>query len=167
MMVWLTPSMIEGFAIGSCTLRRVWRVVDPNESATSRVVAAMPRIPRLVSRTAGGSAKMTVEIRAVAAPIPKKSTSGRRYEYAGIVCIASRIGRKIPSTRARRPAQIPSGIPIRSAIVTATIMSESVSMLCSHSPRTPMTVKPAAERAAIRHPATTAAIEAAATITPT
>ena len=32
MIVWLTPSMIDGFAMGSCTFRSVWRGVEPNES---------------------------------------------------------------------------------------------------------------------------------------
>ena len=36
------------------------REVVPNESATSIAPDGTPRIPRLVSRTAGGSAKITV-----------------------------------------------------------------------------------------------------------
>ena len=35
MIVWLTPSMIEGFASGSCTLRSICRRVEPNDVATS------------------------------------------------------------------------------------------------------------------------------------
>ncbi len=66
MIVWLTPSMIEGFASGSWTLRRRLprRRAErrPPPRATS---AGTPRIPRLVSRTAGGSAKITVAISAV------------------------------------------------------------------------------------------------------
>ena len=78
MMVWLTPSMIDGFAIGSWTLRRVCRRVEPNEPDTSSAVGGTPRIPRLVRRTAGGSAKISVEMIAVAAPIPNNRTSGSR-----------------------------------------------------------------------------------------
>ena len=75
MIVWLTPSMIEGFARGSCTFMRRCREVVPNESATSIAPDGTPRIPRLVRRTAGGSAKITVEINAVVSPMLKKSTS--------------------------------------------------------------------------------------------
>ena len=78
MMVWLTPSMIEGFAMGSWTFRRVWRRVDPNEPETSSAVDGTPRMPRLVSRTAGGSAKISVAMTAARTPIPNSNTSGSR-----------------------------------------------------------------------------------------
>ena len=48
------------------------------------------------------------------APMPKSSTHGSRYEYAGIVCIASRNARRPRSTVGLRPAQMPSGMPITS-----------------------------------------------------
>ena len=37
--VWLMPSMIEGIASGSCTLTRVWAVVEPKARAASTVSA--------------------------------------------------------------------------------------------------------------------------------
>ena len=54
--VWLTPIMIEGMARGSCTLSRIWAVVEPKARAASTASAETCRIPRLVRRTAGGSA---------------------------------------------------------------------------------------------------------------
>ena len=166
MIVWLTPSMVDGLPIGSWTLRSVWRRVEPNELATSRAVGGTPRIPRLVSRTAGGSANINVEMMAVAAPIPKSSTSGKRYANAGTVCIASSSGRRAFSARSFLPAQIPSGMPIKSPAPTDTMMSASVSMLDSQRPSSPINENPAAATIAIRHPAKIAARAAAATMTP-
>ena len=94
MMVWLTPSMIDGFASGTWTIRRRCRAVDPNASATSSEVVGTSRMPNAVNRIAGGIANAKVAISAGASPMPNSNTNGSRYEYAGIVCIASKIGRK-------------------------------------------------------------------------
>ena len=82
-------------------------------------------------------AKITVAISAVGTPIPNSSTTGTRYENAGIVCIASRTGRITRSTDGRRPAQIPNGMPISTAIRTAKTIRPRVSTLGSHNPSTP------------------------------
>ncbi len=78
MIVWFTPSMIDGFASGTCTSRSFWRIVDPNESATSSDVSGTVRMPSAVSRIAGGSAKASVANSAGGSPIPKSSTNGSR-----------------------------------------------------------------------------------------
>ena len=56
MIVWFTPSRIEGRASGSCTFRRSCRGVDPYACAASTISFGTWRIPRSVSRIAGGSA---------------------------------------------------------------------------------------------------------------
>ena len=54
MIVWLTPRMIVRRAIGSWTLVRICRRVDPSDVAASTDVGETPRIPRAVIRIAGG-----------------------------------------------------------------------------------------------------------------
>ena len=53
---WLMPIMIDGMASGSLTLTRSWMPVEPNERAASTISGSTWRMPRLVSRTAGGRA---------------------------------------------------------------------------------------------------------------
>ena len=43
--VWLMASTICGRAIGTWTLRSVWKRVEPIEMAASTVVALTPRMP--------------------------------------------------------------------------------------------------------------------------
>jgi hypothetical protein len=78
MIVWLTPSMIEGFASGSCTLRSTCPDVAPNDEPTSTDVSGTERIPRLVRRIAGGNAKITVAIIADVVPMLNSKTNGTR-----------------------------------------------------------------------------------------
>ena len=78
MIVWFTPSMIEGLASGTCTSRSRCRSVEPNEVATSSDDSGTPRMPSAVSRIAGGSAKASVAIRAGGFPMPNSSTAGNR-----------------------------------------------------------------------------------------
>ena len=56
MIVWLTARPTVVRAIGSWTFPRTWRPVDPSDVAASMVSDGTPRIPRAVSRTAGGTA---------------------------------------------------------------------------------------------------------------
>ena len=147
-------------------MRSVWRDVDPNADATSIEVSGTVRMPSAVRRIAGGRAKTSVAISAGGSPIPNSNTNGSKYEYAGIVCIASSTGRSKRSTRGLRPAHSPTGMPIASANPTATIISASVSRLASHTPSKPKLRNPAAVRIAIFHPATTPAIIAAVTTSP-
>ena len=53
-------------------------------------------------------------------------------------------------TRGFRPAQMPSGMPMTSAMSTAAMVSASVSMLSSHSPCRPKKTNPATARTATR-----------------
>ena len=55
MIVWVTPAMIVGSAIGSCTLRRVCERVAPNIVDASTDCSATPRMPRVVNRTTAGA----------------------------------------------------------------------------------------------------------------
>ena len=68
MIVWLTPTMIAGLASGSCTFRSSCRFVTPNASPASSESSGTCRMPRLVSRIAGGRANTTVASIAVVAP---------------------------------------------------------------------------------------------------
>ena len=56
MITWLRPSMIACEASGSWTLRRIWRRVEPNDSAASITSFRTERIPISVKRTSGGTA---------------------------------------------------------------------------------------------------------------
>ena len=56
MIVWFTPSRIEGRASGTCTFQSVCDPFAPYASAASTVSFGTWRIPRLVSRMPGGSA---------------------------------------------------------------------------------------------------------------
>ncbi len=56
MIVWLTPTMMDGRATGSCTFDSSWRGVDPTDAPTSRSTCGTVRTPRAVRRTAGGMA---------------------------------------------------------------------------------------------------------------
>ena len=123
-------------------------------------------MPRLVSRIAGGSAKMTVAIIAVAAPMLNNSTTATRYENAGTVCIASSTGRNARSSMGCRADRIPTGIPIARATVTDSSTSASVSRAPGHRPSTPIRKNPAAAPIAIRHPASRPAIAPTATVRP-
>ena len=150
MMVWFTPSMIDGLASGTCTSRSSWRVVLPNDSATSSEVVGTSRTPSAVSRIAGGRANASVARRAGGIPIPKSSTNGRRYEYAGDRLHRVEDRTKTRSTFGRRPAQIPSGIPISSASETEISSSAIVSTAGIPNPEDPEAEH--ASRREQRHP---------------
>ncbi len=78
MRVWLRPAMIEGRASGSWTSRRSCSSLEPNARPASTTSVGTWRMPRSVSRTMGGSAKMMVTITAGVLPRPKKNTAGNR-----------------------------------------------------------------------------------------
>ena len=56
MIVWFTPSMIEGIACGICTFASICSGVAPKARAASIISGETWRIPRLVSRMMGGRA---------------------------------------------------------------------------------------------------------------
>lgn len=78
MMVWLTPAMIDGMALGSCTLNSSWRLVQPKDWPASTISLFTWRMPRLVKRTAGGMAKITVAMIPGTRPRPKSMAAGIR-----------------------------------------------------------------------------------------
>ena len=78
MIVWFTPSMMDGFASGTCSIRSRCRSVEPNDVATSSEASGTFRMPSAVSRIAGGIANARVAINAGGFPMPKSSTAGRR-----------------------------------------------------------------------------------------
>jgi hypothetical protein len=78
MIVWFSPARIVGVASGSSTLRRICPGEAPNARAASTTLGFTPRMPRLVSRTSGGSAKMIVTITPETLPIPIIITTGTR-----------------------------------------------------------------------------------------
>ena len=79
MITWLRPSSMARLAIGSCTLVRSWRVVQPKDVPTSVATTGTLRRPWLVRRTAGATAKMTVATIAAGVRMPKMTTAGSRY----------------------------------------------------------------------------------------
>ncbi|GBC86892.1 hypothetical protein HRbin12_00891 [bacterium HR12] len=166
MIVWFTPSMMWGLASGSWTFRSIWRRVAPKDSATSIAPRLTSRTPRLVSRMAGGTANTIVAMSAVVVPIENRSTSGTRYEKAGMVCMPSSTGRSSRSTSGRRPATIPRGIPTASAATTAITMRASVSTLSGQSPRSAIEPNPAAASSPFRHPARTPETRESVTMRP-
>ena len=68
MMVWFTPSMISGNAIGVAraagisTLRSIWSRVQPAIRPASTISGEMSRRPRIVSRAIGGIANRMVAV---------------------------------------------------------------------------------------------------------
>jgi len=78
MIVWFSPAMIDGMAIGSSTLRKSCRSDAPNANAASFVLSGTCRMPSAVSFTIGGIAKTTVARTAGGCEIPKNATAGTR-----------------------------------------------------------------------------------------
>ena len=78
MIAWLTPAMIEGIAFGICTLNSSCRSVQPKARPASTISFGTWRMPRLVSRTAGGIEKMIVASAPGTLPMPKNIAAGIR-----------------------------------------------------------------------------------------
>src|ERR687885_524502 len=166
MITWLTPAMMVGRACGSSTLRRVCHEVAPKAWAASTVFFGTCWMPSIVSRTAGGAAKMTVATSAGPSPRPKNTTMGTRYTNAGIVCIMSSVGLATASTVRDLAASIPSGTPNASATTADARTSASVSIAFPHSPRLMISKKPITVKMATHQPDRKKAITASmATIT--
>ena len=68
-------------------------------------------------------------------PIRNSRVIGVRYASVGMICITSRIGDSSASSRLLRPAAMPSGRPIASAIRTAASTTASVAMLVVPQPQ--------------------------------
>ncbi len=77
-MHWLMPAIIEGIAMGICTLVSFCQPVDPKASATSFISGGTCLMPRFVSLTTGGMANMTVATTPGTTPNPKNMTAGIR-----------------------------------------------------------------------------------------
>ena len=127
--VWLMPSTIVFFAIGSCTLRSSCIFVEPSAVAASTVVPETSRIPTAVSRITGGTAYTIVTIRDAVGPIVKISVASGRYAKVGRICMKSRIGVMKALKPLLSPATMPSTPPMRTDRNTAHKVYESVSML--------------------------------------
>ncbi len=157
MMVWLTPAMIEGRAVGSCTFRSSWPDVQPKARPVSTSSFGTWRMPRLVRRTAGGMAKMMVATTPGTRPSPKSMAAGIRYTNAGMVCMKSSTGRTIRSTVSLRAAQMPSGIPSNRLMSVAAMTSASVATVSVQRPIPTISASAAAlnnaKRQWVRHPA--------------
>ncbi|MNY63978.1 hypothetical protein D3C86_2010140 [compost metagenome] len=78
MIVWLTPAMIDGMALGSCTLYSSCQLVQPKDWPASTISLFTWRMPRAVRRTAGGMAKITVAMMPGTRPRPKSMAAGIR-----------------------------------------------------------------------------------------
>src|SRR3546814_736844 len=111
MMVWLIPAMIDGIALGICTLNSSCVDLHPNAWPASTISLLTWRMPNDVRRTAGGIANTTVARIPGTRPRPKNMAAGIRYTKAGMVCMKSRMGRTMVATVLLRAAQIPSGMP--------------------------------------------------------
>lgn len=89
-------------------------------------------MPSSVKRTAGAIANRIVATMAGTTPTENSTTNGIRYTNAGMVCKKSKIGRSTAETRLDLAAQIPSGIPIRTAMAEASITSANDCIALSH-----------------------------------
>ena len=78
MMVWFSPAMICGVALGSSTFHSSWRGVAPKAMAASTSDCGVELMPRCVSRIGAGSTKITVAIRPGTMPMPKNTMAGIR-----------------------------------------------------------------------------------------
>ena len=144
--VWLSPAMIAGRASGICTSRRIRVSVAPNARAASTTSEGTWRIPRLVSRTMGGSAKTSVASTPGVRRTPNRKMMGSRYTKGWITCMPSRTGRSRLQNASTRAASIPRGMPITVQISTATMIIPSVSMVRSQYslPSSPQISRPTA-----------------------
>ncbi|MCY1247193.1 hypothetical protein D9M72_604990 [compost metagenome] len=77
-MVWLTPAIIEGAAVGRSILKRMNERDAPKASAASRTEAGTDAMPSAVSRTTGGMPKMMVAMMPDGLPMPKSAMTGIR-----------------------------------------------------------------------------------------
>src|SRR5436190_1998026 len=78
MMHCVRPAMIDGSAAGSSTFHSNCRLVAPKLSPASSMGLGIEVSPRYVMRTGAGMAKMTVTMRAGAAPKPNRMRIGMR-----------------------------------------------------------------------------------------
>ena len=78
MMVWLIPAMMEGKAPGICTLNSTCAGVQPKVIPASTCSLLTCRMPRLVSLTTGGIAKITVASTPGTRPRPNNMAAGMR-----------------------------------------------------------------------------------------
>ncbi len=76
--VWFTPAMMVGMASGNWTRNRSCLGDAPNERAASTRSPGTWRMPRLVSRISGGTAKMMVTTMPGTLPMPNSMTMGTR-----------------------------------------------------------------------------------------
>ncbi|MNT94480.1 hypothetical protein D3C72_2361820 [compost metagenome] len=70
--------MIDGSAFGNCTLYRSCHGVQPNAWPASTISMLTWRMPKLVRRTAGGIAKITVDRIPGTRPRPNSIAAGIR-----------------------------------------------------------------------------------------
>ena len=120
MIVWFTPSMIDGFASGICTFRSVWRAVEPNASATSsEVVGTQPDAQRGQSDRGRQREDHGGDQRGRRADTEQQARTAAGTSTQG--SSASRPGPAEAPVRlvGWRPAQIPSGMPISQSSITA------------------------------------------------
>ena len=78
MMVWLMPAMMDGMAPGICTLNSTCSGVQPKVMPASTCSLLTWRMPRLVRRTTGGMAKITVASTPGTRPRPNSMAAGIR-----------------------------------------------------------------------------------------
>ena len=133
---------------------------------TSVVTAGTFRMPRLVNRTAGAIAKMTVATTAPGTAIPNSTMTGSRYTYAGMTWAASSTARSRRSALSDSPAQIPRGTPIASDTTTEVTIRARVTIVSSQKPSTPQQASATAPVAAAFRPPVRHPISAASEMTP-
>ena len=108
MIVWFTPSRIEGRASGSCTFQQQLRSVAPIRHRRLDGLRRAPGGSR--GRSAGCPAaarRRARRSRRGRVPTRNSAITGTRYTNCGMVCITSRIGRSARCTRSLRAAPDP------------------------------------------------------------
>ncbi len=167
MIVWLTPSIIEGFASGSCTFASFCRDVDPKESATSSAVGETSRMPERgePSRRRDGEDHRRDQRRRVADP---EEQHGR--QQVGVR--RDRLHRVEDRPEAPLDPGPPAGPDARAACRSpgrrppTRAPGPGSPRSRSHTPSTPNDRTPAAVSTAMRQPATRPARDAAPTSRP-
>jgi hypothetical protein len=133
--------MIVFKARGISILNNIKYLLQPNALPASLNLFSTCRIPRLVSLITGASEKIIIEITPGVSPTPKSITTGIRYTKLGIVCITSKIGRRIVSKILLLEAKIPSGIPIIMQKRTAVKIIAKVVIVSDHTSTRSMKIK--------------------------
>ena len=135
-----------GNARGIFTCHRVCRFVEPWDWAVSITCEGTSFIPSEVIRITGGRAYTKVAIIPTNGPMPHSIMTGMRYTNMGMVCMVSRMGRRMDSKVRFCEATTPRAIPTTTVMTPAVRTWPKVFIVMSHTPPMPTKASPTTAR---------------------